>query len=141
MAKYLALDYGTKRIGVALADTMLLIPSPRPFLLVSLSMMNELVALIQNDDVVTIIVGYPLFPNQQKSEMTLRVLKFVQVIKKRTLCDVVLIDERFSSKFMERELIAADYSRKKRKNTIDSAVACLLLEHYIQQLKQKDIDL
>lgn len=125
MSRILALDYGTKRIGVALTDETKSIALVKPYL--PLEKKKELLSFIKDNDVVKILLGLPKGLKGQETAMTREVNQFAEWLKSNCDLPVEFIDERFSSK--EAGTITKD------KELIDSIVAQMMLARYLEQTR------
>lgn len=126
MTKVLALDYGTKRIGIALSDETKTIAMPKPY--IPTSEKGVLLDLIKNNEVEKVLLGLPTGLSGQDTDMTREVRGFGEWLKINVALPIEFIDERFSSKEVER--ITTD------RELIDSIVAQQMLERYLEQLEQ-----
>ena len=132
--RVLAIDYGTKRIGVAQSDPLRIFAQPVGTF-DRAGLFKTLQAMLAGNDIEKIIVGYPLSDSGEQNSMTGVVDRFIE-----ELCDafpliaVETINEHYSSKNAQRILIASGTSRKARqqKGRLDSAAACVLLSDYLE---------
>jgi putative Holliday junction resolvase len=132
--RVIAIDYGTKRIGVAQSDPLWLFAQPlgtfdRP------GLSKTLDTLIKQDDISLIIVGYPLSENGEKNAMTGVIDRFIETLHEEfPQLRIERVDEHHSSRDARSILIASGNSRKKRqqKGRLDSAAACVLLREYLE---------
>lgn len=138
--RILGLDYGTKRIGVALSDKTATIASP----LKTISYDNITQVLKEIDDlcheykVDTIVLGLPKNMNNTYGEKANMVLEFQKKIEDKLNKKVVLIDERLSTVEAEKLLIKADTTRGKRKTSIDKIAASIILDSYLKRGESLD---
>ena len=130
-SRVLAIDYGTKRVGLAISDPLGLTAQPIPYLSNNDTLMDSLLALITEKEVGTILVGLPKQLNGQDSQFTGTVREFTDLLTEKTSCEVILQDERLSSHAVNRTLIDANVSRQKRKQVIDSMAAAFVLQGYL----------
>ncbi|MCY4562074.1 MAG: Holliday junction resolvase RuvX [Flavobacteriaceae bacterium] len=139
MSSLLAIDYGSKRIGIAITDSNQKIASP----LMTLDTKNALHSieqLLKKYFVLKIIVGYPKQTNGQPSIIVDQIERFVETLKKRfPKVIVVYHQEWYTSKMAKRVLINSGVSKKKRrdKSLIDKISASILLESYLDSLQYK----
>ena len=132
--RILAIDYGTKRTGLAKTDPFCSFAQPvgtfSPEKIISV-----IESFLQNNSVEKIIVGYPLNSDETKNSMTGIVDCFIEELA-AAFPDIPVetINEHGSSKQAGKVLIESGLSRKKRqqKGRLDSAAACLLLQHYLE---------
>ena len=135
----LALDVGTRTIGLALSDPDGIVASPWETLARrgEAADVSELVARIQAREVGRVVVGLPLELDGRQGHRARRVLRLAQALRERlhTLpgprVEVVTWDERFSSAAAERALLEADLSRKRRKEKIDAVAAQVILQGWL----------
>lgn len=135
--KLIAYDIGVKRIGVAVSDPFMSMALPRETywrknLEKDVAFLAEL-AKKENAD--RIVCGLPVNFDGSESVQTEITRGFIEKLKSVTAIPVVCADERFSTKEATRVLIAADVSREKRKNYVDSIAASYILEDYIRKIK------
>lgn len=142
MSRLLGIDYGSVRIGVALSDPFGQFASPHDVIKVRgrTQAIADIVALCEEYDVDTIVFGKPLNMNGTNSAMTDEALSFAAVLASQTTATVVPWDERLSSMGAEREMIAADLSRKQRKEKIDKLAAQSILQSYLDARHFKEGD-
>lgn len=136
--KVLALDYGSKRIGVASGDLRFKIAFPREIIENRgfEYVITRLRDLCEELNVAKIIVGYPfnMKDDQEKSKMMKAVEVFVGKLKKDLKeIEVVLFDERLSS-FEAREIMKDFSSDKKEKELVDQIAAQIILKRYFDNL-------
>ena len=140
MARIAAVDFGLKRIGLAISDEKGTISFPLKMVLsgdsLRQSARNVLTALAPYaKDLGKIIVGLPLLLSGKRGEMAEQVDRFVDCLRKETTIAIETMDERLTSAQAEKALKECDYSRKERKAVIDSASASLLLQAYLDRVK------
>lgn len=128
--RLIGIDYGTKRIGLSFADTTLgvvlpygLIEAVKPEAQVA-----EAVALIESDQVSTVVVGYPAEAAGRTQKTAEKIQAFVFELQKRLTIPVVMTDERYTSAAADGRFPGV--SR-------DEAAAVLILEGYLERQKRK----
>jgi putative Holliday junction resolvase len=132
--RILALDYGTKRIGVALSDELGWTAQPletheRRTLKADLQHIDR---LVREHDVAEVVIGLPLRLNGEIGPAAQSVREFVTQLEEVLTVPVITWDERMTTKSAEDLLIAADVSRKKRKGAVDRIAAAILLQSYLE---------
>ncbi len=128
MASLLALDVGTKRIGVAFADSNLPIAVPLATIEVTGTEVEELSKVIKERSVETIVVGYPRNQSGEPTDQTGIAEAFADRI--RVLAPIVFQDESLTSVMAEDRLKA---SRKPyQKGDIDALAAAIILQDYLE---------
>ena len=136
--RVVAIDFGTKRIGVAQSDPLWLFAQPAGTVdRAGLSLMLE--KMIKNDDIDLLIVGYPLSEGGQKNAMTEVIDRFIETLHEEfAQLKIETIDEHHSSRDARSILVASGKSRKVRqqKGRLDTAAACILLSQYLESLER-----
>ncbi len=129
------MDYGRKRIGLALSDDGEILASPLPIYEQKHpgGVLPLIGSLAEKHEVGGIVVGLPKNMDGSLGPMAQEVLRFAAELRKITACPVIMIDERETSVKAEQILIAADRSRKKRRKVQDSVAAVLILQRYLDQ--------
>jgi putative Holliday junction resolvase len=136
--RILALDYGTKRIGVALSDELGWTAQPlETFERRTLDRdVAHVVTLVASHDVKQVILGLPLQLDGREGPAVQAMREFAVKLESGLSVPLVLWDERMTTKAAEDLLIAADVSRKKRKGAVDRVAAALLLQSYLAAQSQ-----
>ncbi len=133
--RFLGLDVGTDRIGVALSDETGLIASPHSSLQVKSGLdrvLRDIEALVESEEVGGVVVGLPLsLGGSEQGESCARSKKVGAMLESRLGMTVVYWDERFSTAEAERMLISADVGRKSRRKVVDKVAAALILQSYL----------
>ncbi len=135
--RYLALDLGTKTLGLALTDKTNTIASPYKTLYFCdyNELIEELKKIVEEKNIGKFILGYPKNMNNTIGEAVKRTDKFKLILEDNFDLPIILIDERLSTLEAENILIQTDTSRKKRKKVIDSYAASIILETYLKRKK------
>lgn len=135
MKKYLGIDYGTKRIGLALNMASL----TEPYLVVSNSetpdepivsqqALSQLQNICREEEIEEIVLGI------SEAEMAQKIDKFAKIIEEKIGLPVNLVDETLSSQEVAYRMKEANFSLKKRQGAIDHYAAALILEAFIENL-------
>jgi putative Holliday junction resolvase len=134
--RILGLDLGTKTCGVAMSDALQFLASPVTTLRFSegdySDALSQVVRLAQEHDIQTICLGYPKHMNNTLGDGATRSSAFEAMLNAAGY-DVVLIDERLSTKQALGSMIASKTSKKKRKTDIDQGAAVVILQTYLDQ--------
>jgi putative Holliday junction resolvase len=127
---WLGVDWGEKRVGLAVTDPSGTIASPLAVLNVKgdNAAVTGILELLSPRRVQKIVVGLPLSMDGSDSSQTIRVRKFAAKLARKSSLPVVFVDERLSSRQAERDLIGMGVRREKRRERVDSAAASLLLQ-------------
>lgn len=134
MKRWLSLDLGKVRIGVALSDPLGLTAQPLTVLR-SAGTQKDIIAigeLVNQNEVTQVVVGLPLNMDGTESATTQRVRDFTQKLAGRLTIPVVYVDERLTSKQAERLMIEGDARRQDRREKIDKVAAALILQSALQ---------
>ena len=131
--RVLAIDHGTKRMGIALSDELGMVATPLEFIPAEPfnGFLGRLKELIQEKQVAMILVGHPRNMDGSYGPAALKVQEFVAVLKETIAVPIKLWDERLTSAQANRFLIQADVRREKRKEKVDKAAAAILLQSYL----------
>ena len=134
--RILALDHGTKRIGVALSDELKMIAQPLEFIEAEpfADFLVRLKELIRTKEVELILVGMPRNMDGSYGEAAAKVREFVAVLKETITVPLRLWDERLTSTQANRLLIAGNVRRGDRKEKVDKMAAAILLQSYLDGL-------
>ena len=133
MSRYLAIDHGSKRIGLALSDPMKIIAKPyRTITYKNLkTLFNLLIEIIKEEDVECIILGIPIGMKGQETSQTKDVLEFNEKLKLKIQIPIILQDERLSSLSAEKSLIQQKVKTGHNKSLIDKTAAAIFLQQYL----------
>ena len=140
MQRILGLDFGEKRIGVAVSDALNIIAQSvgtieRKGIKSDLKKIQE---LVQEYNAGRLIVGLPLNMNGTKGRSANLAIDFVNKVKKEIQIEVEMVVERLTTRQGERIFLEADVSREKRKKNLDKIAAQLILQIYLDLHVQKD---
>ena len=135
--RIMSLDVGSRTIGIACSDALLMTAQGiETIRRTSLEKdFNRLQELIAEYEVHELVVGMPKHMNGTKGERAEKTEEFVEKMKEVIDLPVSYWDERLSTVMAERQLIAADVSRKKRKSVIDKMAAVVILQGYLDRLQ------
>lgn len=128
--RILGIDYGSKRIGIAISDELGITAQTRGYI----ERAEEIGRITEQEKVEKIIVGHPLNmdgtvgPAGKKSE------ELASHLKETLSIPVELWDERLTTRSADRILIEANLSRKKRKKKVDQLAAQIMLQNYLDSL-------
>ena len=128
--KILGIDYGEKRIGLAISDETqtlareLEIVSPQ-------AIMEKLASLILSDEIGTIVVGLPINMDGQPTPKTEETQKFIEKLKQQFSVSIETFDERLSSKMAQ--------SITHENKNLDSLAAQIILQNYLDKTKAQSV--
>jgi putative holliday junction resolvase len=132
LARFLAIDYGRKRVGLAISDPLGMIASPAGFIERregKRAPITKILARASELDAVGFVVGLPLDGEGNETEWTAEVRALGAEIAKRTGMPVRFYDERFTTAAALRTVKDLGESTRGRKGDIDSLAAAILLQH------------
>ena len=129
----LGIDYGHKRLGVALSDPEGLIASPIAPILRNSATIDTIAALINEHSVGCVVLGLPLQLNGEEGSEAKNVRQFGEKLQANLNITIDYMDERMTTKEANRKLISGNVRRDKRKNIIDSIAASIILQTFLDQ--------
>jgi putative pre-16S rRNA nuclease len=131
--RFLAIDHGTKRMGIALSDELKLIAQPLEFIPAEpfANFLKRLNEIITGKDVALIVVGLPRNMDGSLGPAALKVQEFVVALKSALTIPIRTWDERLTSAQANRVLLDAKVRRDKRKQVVDAAAAAILLQSFL----------
>lgn len=130
----MALDFGRVRTGIAVTDTLQLIPNGLTTIETT-KLESFLAEYFAREEVETIVVGFPKTLGNEPAEVTKQITPFVNRLKKLyPEKKVELIDERFTSKMAFQTMIDSGIGQKARRNKalIDQISATIILQNYLE---------
>ena len=130
MSTVIAFDFGLKRIGVAVGNTLLRQAQPLPLIAEPTNdgKFKAITAVLQAWQPDRLVVGIPLHPDGAEHEMTVRCRRFAHQLNGRYGLPAVLVDERYTSAVFDAQ----------RGRHIDSEAAALILQQYFDSLDSPD---
>ena len=131
--RYLAIDYGTKRTGLAICDQAETIASPLTVIQGQKELIKKISEIIEVENVDAVILGLPINMDGSEGPQAKLVLKFGKQLQNCLKIPVLLHDERLSSFGAAEKLTSAQYTRKKKKKRLDAVAAAEILESFLQQ--------
>lgn len=134
--RILALDHGTKRIGVAVSDLTRTIATPLEFIPAEpfARFLERLKALLREREIELVLVGMPRNMDGSYGPAAQKVREFVAVLKEALTVPIEVWDERLTSVMANRALIEGGVRRQKRKQKVDGMAAAILLQSYLDSL-------
>lgn len=131
--RLLAIDYGLKRIGLALSDPLGLFAYPFNVISNDETLWPNLEKIIRDNGIYKIVLGLPYRENGEKSHVTDNVLEFKTELENKTKLPVILWDETYSSQKAMANIIEGGVKKKKRrdKTLLDKGAAAVILSEYM----------
>jgi len=130
-SRVLGLDFGERRIGVAVSDPLGMLAHTRPFIENNKKTMSKLMTLVEEEVIDKIVLGLPKNLKGEDTASTLKAKAFGEAIQKAIKLDLIYWDERFSTKAAQKQFIAMGIKSKKTKDKIDSQAAAFILQGYL----------
>jgi len=134
MGRLLAIDYGARRVGLALSDPLKMIASPYRTIINKNTtiLIEEIERIIAAEDVELTIIGLPLGMAGQKTEQTKKVEKFVDKLTDRGII-IKYEDERWSSVAAKRSMKEQNIKSGYNKDLVDQTAAAIFLQQYLDR--------
>ncbi len=132
--RILSIDYGKKRIGIALSDPLLTFAYSFKTLINDKKLWENIAEIINKKKIVKVILG---LPNEEKNKpLVTEISKFKKEIERRFKLEVITWDEEFTSAIAQERIIESVTRKKKRrdKGLIDSNSAAVILQEYLDGL-------
>jgi putative Holliday junction resolvase len=130
--RLLAVDYGERRIGLAISDPTGIIASPAGFIQRRIGKRAPIAELIRRATALEargFVVGLPLDGNGDDTERAMEVRRIAEELQRRTGLPVELLDERFTTAAALRAIREMGGSTRNRKGDVDALAATMLLQH------------
>ncbi len=133
--KVLAVDYGSRRIGLAVGNSQTRVATPLGQVAAASRrvVLDEIVKRVGEFEVERIVVGYPLNMDGSRGPACAAVDRFVGFLRKRLALPVELVDEKLSSFAAEELAKELEPDFRKRKSFLDSMAAQVILQNYFEQ--------
>jgi putative Holliday junction resolvase len=140
--RYLGLDVGDARIGVALSDETATIATGLPTLerVGPRKDVKAVASLVREHQAGEIVVGLPRRLDGEVGAQGQKVLAFMDALRAAVDVPVVAWDERFTTALAQQALLEADVKRKGRKGAVDKVAAILILQNYLDYRKVADAE-
>jgi putative Holliday junction resolvase len=136
LSRIMAVDYGTRRIGLALTDPLMTFAYPYQTIFNDDKLWQNLLKIIEEMGVNKIILGYPLKESGDKSSSTSEVEKFHVHLKEKFKDEVILWDERYTSVIAKENILKSVNKKQKRrdKGLLDQNSAAIILQEYLRSI-------
>ena len=136
--KYLGLDLGSRTLGVAISDVTHTIATS--YIVIRHNeeydrLLDDVEKIVKDEHIEKIVLGFPKNMNGTIGPQAEYCLKFKEMLEEATALEVIMIDERLTSKQADVIMLAADMSRKKRKKNVDKLAATIILQTYLDTKK------
>lgn len=131
--RYLAIDYGNKRTGLAICDAKETIVSPLTQIQGQTDLLKKIADIVEGEQVEAVVLGLPLNMDGSQGLQAKLVLKFAEQLKAHVNIPIHFQDERLSTFGAEEKLGAADFTKGKKKKRLDAVAAAQILEAFLEQ--------
>ena len=140
MSRILGIDFGSRRVGLALSDVTRTIASPLKFISYKSlpELLNNLKETITDSEVSELVVGYPIGMKGQMTQQTKEVDKFIEHLRKQLNINVIPVDERLTSVQSSRILQEQGIKSSRNKGAVDIVSASLILQSYLDANQKND---
>ena len=135
--RYLAIDYGAKRTGLAICDAGETIASPLGVIKGWRGLLEKVGEIVKAQNVEAVVLGLPLNMDGSEGEQAKTVLKFAEALKQQVGIPIYLQDERLSSFGAEEKLACAELTRGKTLKHLDAVAAAEILRAFLEQKEDK----
>jgi len=136
--RILAIDYGSKKIGLALSDPLRIIA--KPFNTINNisydNLLNYLKNMILEYSINEIVIGLPITLKNSFSAQTIIVKEFIELLKNDLSIKITVVDERLSSIEAKKSLIQQGIKTGHNKKEIDKTAAAIFLQSYLNQIEK-----
>jgi len=135
--RLLGLDLGEKTIGLALSDTLLTVATPYETLKRGKfsEAASKIEAIAAKESVGGLVIGFPLNMDGSEGPSAQSVRAFARNFAARSILPIALWDERLSTAAVQRDMIAADATRKRRATSVDKVAAAYILQGALDALR------
>ncbi len=130
--RYLAIDYGLKRTGLAICDKAEMLSSPLEVLATNSELISKISKIVTAESVDAIVLGMPINMDGSRGGQAKIVENFAKQLQKQIDIEIIFQDERLSSYGAKDKLAAGEYTRKKKKKRIDAVAAAEILTEFIE---------
>ena len=136
MSKILAIDYGSKRVGVAITDSLKIIA--RGLATVSTNKIYSFLEEVIDKEMIShIVIGLPKNLDNSNTDSTYEISVFINKLK-QLYTDIIIdsIDERFTSSMAKKAILSSGVNKKRRRDKalVDQVSATIILQSYLQML-------
>ena len=135
LTRILSLDYGEKRVGLAISDLMQIIAKPFKTLnnISNNNIIDQLKIIIKEKSIEKIVVGLPITLNNKESSQTKIVIQFINQLEIAVSTPVVSYDERLTSIEAKRSLVSQGIKTGHNKGAVDMTAAAIFLQNYLDE--------
>lgn len=134
--RYLAIDYGERRCGLAVCDPLEIVVSPLEVIDNRKNLINRIIEVIETESIEAIVLGLPLNMDNSAGRQAKVVKEFSRRLKEQIDLPIHFQDERLSSFAAKERLADADLTIKEKRKRFDAVAAAYILESFLEQKKR-----
>jgi putative Holliday junction resolvase len=130
----MGLDYGTRRVGVALSDPLHI--TAQGYAVIDVrreDLIARIASIAREQDVERIVVGLPVSLSGFEGASAVAARELAEAVAAATELPVEVSDERFSTRTAESALVQANVRRRRRRQVVDKVAAAVMLQHYLDR--------
>ena len=131
--RYLAIDLGNKRTGLAICDGSETIASPLAVVEGRKELLKKIADVVKDEDIKAVVLGVPLNMDDSIGSQAKLVLEFAEQLKKYIEIPIHFQDERLSTFGATEKLADAEFTRKKKRRRLDAVAAAEILEAFLEK--------
>jgi putative Holliday junction resolvase len=135
--RYLAIDHGTKRTGLAICDAEERVVSPLRVLHGQKGLARQIAQIVEAEGVQAVVVGLPMNMDDSEGPQAEAVKAFSKTLHTHVDIPIYLQDERLSSFGAEEKLDACGLSRNKRRDRLDAVAAAEILQAFLERKRRR----
>lgn len=141
--KYLAIDYGTKRTGIAISDSMGILAFPKQLIIMKTQkeFFITLEKLIHIESPDALVIGFPVLFDGSETFITRQVRNFIKRLLRQITLPVFLMKEILSTYEAKLDLQSIGYSRTKMRSVLDQQAAVRILQSFLDQSENDRVQL
>lgn len=132
----MSIDYGSKRIGIAVSDELHLIAHPLSVIKNDKHVFDKIRDLVTKHNVGKIVVGIPEW--EKESQIIPEIKQFVEKLKSLLNVEIEFVNEFYSTKIATEKIVSLGKKLKKYKHKLDSYAACVFLQEYLDINRNKN---
>jgi putative holliday junction resolvase len=141
MAKYMAIDFGLRRVGIAVSDELGMLARPLTAIdrRTNSSPCESISLLAQENEISEIVIGYPISLNGSAGQSAMEVDKFIEELSKVCPQKIIKWDERFTSVQALKNMQVLGIKTKGNKERVDKMAACFILQDFLDAISRETI--
>ena len=138
--RYLAIDHGQKRTGLAVSDASETLVTPHSVIETSSAneLLRQITHVVTTENIDAIVIGLPLNMDDSEGPRAKHVREFASELASKTDCSIIFHDERLSSFEADHLALDLELTRKRKKKRLDAIAAAAILRSFLDQKKCND---